>query len=774
MSLNRLQFLVLTAVLAAARCSPSVYYVRPREWRSEEAIDSVIRSFRPYLEGKKIFLDPGHGGEDRVNRGPEGDVIEADVNLRVGLELGEYLTKAGAVVFFSRTTDTTIPLRDRPLLAVHTGADIFLSLHHNATRDPITNFSSVYYHASQGHPDYHPANHDLARYVQRDMSYAMRNPGPPSSETFNGTLSDFMIYPNSGFAVLRHNWLPAILVEGAFFTHPHEEQRLALDEFNRIEAWGIFIGVGRYFRDGIPQLRLLSDSVTADTQGSILVGITASRDIDPASIDATLDGRPADFRYDDSARVISIVHDELIGGVHEFNAQVREKRGNASWPFMRRIIVKLPAASLSIALDPWRIPKAGNALVRIRCTAEDKNGYPVVDGTPIRITAGDGALDTTIGTRNGIAWFYIPGLQAWEPVRLVSATTGDLITQTFLERSISDNTYITGRVFSTVDSLPLSGSSIVEFADTSSSLRLLDTTWNDGRFIIFQELPDRALLQIRRAGFFPRRLQLDDGPGPFEKDVALDPVAHGRLIGKTLVIDPRYGGSESGDTDSAGRRSADINLKVALRLHELLKAAGANATLIRTNDTTLAEDERARLSAMYPEGFYIRVDASGRTEKAYCSIHSSIPNRKLAAWLLHGLKVSAGLDSAGISAPQELFFRNVALGTISVTVPSVHTNYYDNDETYAVDRIAWGLFLGLLASEGFVADLSDVYCVTAGGTGEAIGGCTLILDDSFTTVTDANGIGTFYGLGSPQSTVRVIGNPSAAAKRLEGPVRSAE
>ncbi len=188
-----------------AGCASPVYYVIPREWSSASAMDSIVASYRPALQGHRIFLDPGHGGNDRVNRGPREEAIEADVNLRVALALRSYLLGAGAEVFMSRDRDTTVALSDRPLLALQDSAEIFISLHHNATAasDPSTNYAAVYYHAREGSPEYHPANHDIARYIARDMSYAMRNASAPNSPTFDGTLSDFDIYPNSGFAVLR-------------------------------------------------------------------------------------------------------------------------------------------------------------------------------------------------------------------------------------------------------------------------------------------------------------------------------------------------------------------------------------------------------------------------------------------------------------------------------------------------------------------------------------------------------------------------------------------
>ena len=57
------------------------------------------------LKGKKIFLDPGHGGtaaNDPLRSGPFG-ITEESVNLRVGLILRDMLVQAGAIVTMSRT-----------------------------------------------------------------------------------------------------------------------------------------------------------------------------------------------------------------------------------------------------------------------------------------------------------------------------------------------------------------------------------------------------------------------------------------------------------------------------------------------------------------------------------------------------------------------------------------------------------------------------------------------------------------------------------------------
>jgi len=123
----------LLVSLVLAGCAPSVYYVQPPDWRTREKQDAVIQTYSSYLKGWKFYIDPGHGGEDRFNHGPANDVVEADINLNVSLHLADYLRRAGATVILSRDKDTSVALSERPKMANASGADILISVHHNAT-----------------------------------------------------------------------------------------------------------------------------------------------------------------------------------------------------------------------------------------------------------------------------------------------------------------------------------------------------------------------------------------------------------------------------------------------------------------------------------------------------------------------------------------------------------------------------------------------------------------------------------------------------------------
>lgn len=337
-------FLLIFSLIFIGGCTTKevfkIYYDLPREFQSEESLNRSIESFSPVLKGKIIFIDPGHGGEDRRNRGPKGLAIEADVNLRVSLELRNFLLKAGAIVIMSRERDTTVPLLERPRIANESGADIFISIHHNApgqAGDNFTNYTSTFYHAKETDFEYEPANRDLARYVQRDLAYAMRNSGGLGS--FDGTYSDYIIYPAKGFAVLRLINIPGILIEAGFHTHNIEEQRLANEEFNRIQAWGIFRGLGRYFRAGIPEIMMLSSENLTRDNPSALFKLSDPSGIDPSSIKVYIDSHLVQHSFDKEENILSVTLDTNGNTSQKIRIIAANNNGNHIFPYYKEVLV---------------------------------------------------------------------------------------------------------------------------------------------------------------------------------------------------------------------------------------------------------------------------------------------------------------------------------------------------------------------------------------------------------------------------------------------------
>ncbi len=82
----------------------------------------------------RIVIDPGHGGHDPGVRG--NGINESELVLDVSLRLQKLLEKQpGMEVVMTRDTDVFIPLEQRTAIANREGADLFLSIHANASRN---------------------------------------------------------------------------------------------------------------------------------------------------------------------------------------------------------------------------------------------------------------------------------------------------------------------------------------------------------------------------------------------------------------------------------------------------------------------------------------------------------------------------------------------------------------------------------------------------------------------------------------------------------------
>ena len=183
------------------------------------------------LRGRTIVVDPGHGGTaatDSYRVGPGGE-REEWIDLRVARILRDLLEARGARVLLTRDADIDVPLRARADLARDSAADVFISVHHNATADPAVNFPIVYYH---GYASRNVAGVALARHVARELTRTLF-----ADSVRPSVVSDHVIFAGSGTAVLRHSYgIPGVIGEASFFTSPEEERRLRDPAYNRREA----------------------------------------------------------------------------------------------------------------------------------------------------------------------------------------------------------------------------------------------------------------------------------------------------------------------------------------------------------------------------------------------------------------------------------------------------------------------------------------------------------------------------------------------------------
>lgn len=210
-------------------------------WRSERTGNALRVRVMPAptlaatgspLAGLRIAVEAGHGSND--NRGAVGatGTPEKDINRWTADALKAELEAAGAQVIVVRDGDDNPPLRERARRVLESPAQLFVSVHANAT-DTGAGFlrvsgTSTFYK--------HTTSRDLAAAVQRRM---LEQTG----------LEDFGLVGNFNYAPIRLvTSMPSVLVEQAFVTHPGDEARLLDPAFRATIARAVRLGLEDFLR----------------------------------------------------------------------------------------------------------------------------------------------------------------------------------------------------------------------------------------------------------------------------------------------------------------------------------------------------------------------------------------------------------------------------------------------------------------------------------------------------------------------------------------------
>ena len=210
----------------------------------ERLADSLASLDPAVFVGRRIALDPGHGGFFRGSLGVHG-LSEAEVNLAVALKLRDLLAARGAQVFLTREQDRDYltpadsslraDLAERVRRAGAFAPDLFVSIHHNADAGGVhdVNETQTYYKLGDDGPSL-----DAAEDVHRAL---VHNIGIEKNKVVPGN-----------YFVLRNTDAPALLTESSYLTNPDVEARLALPEKQELEAEALLVGLGRYFARRVP------------------------------------------------------------------------------------------------------------------------------------------------------------------------------------------------------------------------------------------------------------------------------------------------------------------------------------------------------------------------------------------------------------------------------------------------------------------------------------------------------------------------------------------
>ncbi|MFA4945310.1 MAG: N-acetylmuramoyl-L-alanine amidase [Lentisphaeria bacterium] len=199
----------------------------------------------PRRRVRTIVLDPGHGGRDQG--AAAGGILEKAVTLQIARRVAESLRKSGYTVHLTRTTDSTLELAQRPAIANRLRADLFVSIHVNATADRSVNGIETFFLPPRNTPSTYGTrplttlcrNHAVARYNTR-LAYDLQRQLLAASGAADRGLK------HANFAVLRDAACPAVLVEVGFLSHPKEGPRLGTRAAQGRLATGIANGIRAY------------------------------------------------------------------------------------------------------------------------------------------------------------------------------------------------------------------------------------------------------------------------------------------------------------------------------------------------------------------------------------------------------------------------------------------------------------------------------------------------------------------------------------------------
>jgi N-acetylmuramoyl-L-alanine amidase len=201
---------------------------------------------------RHVVIDPGHGGDDPGARNTGLKLTEKHLTLDLAKRLKAALEAKGLRVTLTRDTDRFISLEKRGRIANASGADLFLSLHFNASEkrsvagvetftftppfQPSTSRSSL--HSSDrrtyaGNAN-DPWNTLFGYYVQRSLTATL------STEDRG--------LKRARFSVLRELEMPGLLVEGGFVSHDREGRNVGSAAYRDRIVQGIVDGLQVYLQ----------------------------------------------------------------------------------------------------------------------------------------------------------------------------------------------------------------------------------------------------------------------------------------------------------------------------------------------------------------------------------------------------------------------------------------------------------------------------------------------------------------------------------------------
>ena len=224
---------------------------------------------------RKVVLDAGHGGHDSgcSGRHSQEKHIALDITLRLGQMIKKY--HPDVEVIYTRDKDEFVPLHERADIANKNQADLFISIHCNATAKRNSAVGTETYvlglHRSEDNLQVAKRENSV---ITKEENYTQNYDGyDPDSDEAHITLSMFQNafldqsialanymedafqkqgervsrgVKQAGFLVLRNTVMPSVLIEAGFLSHNKEEAFLQSEEGKGRMAHAMYTAFSRY------------------------------------------------------------------------------------------------------------------------------------------------------------------------------------------------------------------------------------------------------------------------------------------------------------------------------------------------------------------------------------------------------------------------------------------------------------------------------------------------------------------------------------------------
>jgi N-acetylmuramoyl-L-alanine amidase len=718
---NLLFPLLLPALLAGA-CAP------PPEPRIDDLYrglnENVPRLDASLLAGRRIVIDPGHGGHFAGTRG-QGGLEEASVNLGVSLYLWGLLREAGADAYLTRSAQKDFlagpdsaasdDLKIRVARIDSIQPDIVVSIHHNAEpeRDPSRNAVETYYKIGD------PASRDLATAVHRHLA---RNLGIAEGEVRPGN-----------YYILREVRVPAILGEGSYLTHPKVEENLRLSEKQRLEAEAYFLGILDYFSRGTPVVRELEpapdDSVVTEVPiVSFAVSDVGGVGIDPSGIEMSVNGAPVDAVLDTGGRrVVYRFPWDAPNGVYDVALAARNILGNSSRLHERTLLVTLPAQRAVFDSYPETVPAEGGK-IHVRVRLLDRRGLSVADGSRVAVASwqsggaapGKGARDggwapmvpgvilPEAVVSDGVAEFSIDAPPKCAGLKVTARPAGLLGVDRDPEGDFDESGFsfvipagpsgAASRSLVVLDRRTRAPVSTARFSGDSTTV----SAELYGDCFVLAGAAAAAELRVEAPGYRPGRAD-PDGPDT----LYLEPWYDGALAGKRFVLNAEGAPPRALDRGPLGLSGSAVNLRVARYVDEYLTAAGARVRQARQSEETPTDRDVVLLTNRFRANLYVEIRYRGGppeddpTVRAYFFPGSV---RGLAAATAIGTALARTIGAAAAAPGDTVTFplQQTACPAVIVQPPSLGRVEEELrlSESWYQRMQAYGIFGGILADAG--------------------------------------------------------------------------